>query len=388
MHPNPRTLRQRIMDSWPATVALDRLVRRRDVWVASSPAERDALFRLRHTVYAEEQGDTGGHVEDGRFIAPGDHDPECILIGWGPRDAPVATARVQTWAPGGVPADYARDHELHRFEGFERLRVSHVGYLMLHRDLRSSLRGLGFVLGAMELAARVNRPNILFAHAAPGLLARYQRLGFRTYGAPIFSSTRGPEVPLCITADPTWLRSSASLWSPVLLQLLAEGVLTPSPSAHRTPFEVADHPADPNRLREAWQRPHRLSGLSLQASAAILRHARRFEVRPGVGLHIERFVEKDLYLLVDGTVRREVGPRIIDHKGPGSLLGLDAWMRPGSRHRHTVRTVTGATIVALSGRRLRQLCAGQSAIAREVGALLPRPARSGSPPLSPEVSLV
>jgi|GEM_PF-4138231 len=391
MHPTTRSLRQRISQSWPATVLLDALYRRDDVWIATTPAERDAVFRLRHAVYAEEQGDTGGHIDHGRFIAPGDHDPECILIGCGPRHAPEATVRVHTWEPGCVPPDYARNHALRRFEGIDRLRVSHVGYLMLKPSLRSSLRGLGFVLGAMELAGRTARPDILFAHAAPGLLARYERFGFRTYGAPVFSSTRGPEVPLCITADRAWLRASASLWAPVILQLVDEGVIAESPTRLRSPFETADRPSDPERLREAWQRPHALSALSLDASRAVLRHARRFEVRPGVCLHIEGFVEKDLILVVDGTVRRERGQRVVDHKGPGSLLGVEAWMEPGSRHRHTVRTVTGATILTLSGRRLRKLCARHPILSAELGALLDhrRPATPTAPSsLPPEVSLV
>ncbi len=357
--PPAKSWSQRILRSWPATVALDRIARRTDLWLAETDAEREALLRLRYRIYAEEQGDGGGilDLKDGCFVAPGDDEPGVILIGFGPRLAPLGTVRVQTWAPGCVPEDYARDHELHRFDGIERSRVAQVGYLMLDRSIRGSLKGLGYVLGAMDFAARTLRPDLLFAHAAPGLVGPYKRLGFRTYGARPFGSSRGLEVPLAIVPHLQWLRTSACLWAPVLLELYRDGVIAAASDSMLAPFAASVVHTDRRRVSDAWQAvpTHDLSALSPTVAEWVQSRASVYEVGPGVTLTVQDFFGADVMLLTSGSVQLEQDGTILDRRWAGAVLGEEAWHSSRSRRACTIRTTSTVTFLNFRGGDLRRL---------------------------------
>lgn len=368
--PQPGTLpriSQCLQQTWAFALALDRLARRSDVWLAETPEELAALQRLRLEVYCREQGDSGGTVVDGRLVVAGDDSPSALLIGCGPRTAPTGTVTVHTWDPGEVPADYARDHGLHRFEGIEALRVAHVGHLMMHRSLRGSRASLGFIIGAMEVAARASRPDVLFAHAAPGLLARYRRLGFRTFGASAFGSTRGIELPLAFVPEPGWLRRSACLWAPVVLRLVREGVLAAADRDLLQPFATPAVGDTPEALRQLWVRSgdHALAGLGPTLAGLVLERSVALSVGPGVPLKVEGFVSGDLQLLVGGEVQVEQAGRVLGRCGPGALIGLAAWAEGHGRQSLTVRAIRPTTLINVRGGSLRRLLQRDPGLAEE-----------------------
>lgn len=367
-------LGQRLQQTWAFALAMDRLARRSDVWVAETAEERAALQRLRLEVYGREQGDAGGRVVGDRFVVAGDELPSALLIGCGPRTAPTGTVTVHTWGPGEVPADYARDHGLHRFAGIEALRVAHVGHLMMHRSLRGSRASLGFIIGAMEVAARASRPDVLFAHAAPGLLARYRRLGFRTFGAPAFGSTRGIELPLAFVPEPGWLRRSACLWAPVVLRLVREGVLAAADPALLAPFATPVVGATPEALRQLWIQAggHALAGLGPELAGLVLQRSVGLTVGTGVPLKVEGFVSADLQLLIAGEVQVEQGGRVLGRCGPGALIGLAAWAEGHGRQALTVRAVQPTTLINVRGGSLRRLLQREPRLAAEWAAVAGR----------------
>jgi hypothetical protein len=90
------------------------------VHIAESNAEREAVFRFRYSVYAEELGRKLGNADHGRRRVHDEEDDKAytLLLYTAAEDRSLTgTIRLRHWRPAEVPAKDWEAFSMERFEG-------------------------------------------------------------------------------------------------------------------------------------------------------------------------------------------------------------------------------------------------------------------------------
>src|SRR5262249_57485470 len=107
---------------------------------ATTPEEREAIFRFRYDVYVRElKYNYAADHERGRLEQEEDGKPYTTLLYTGDARRVTSCVRLRVWEPGQVPARDFQALSLELFPGIERLRVAQVGRLLVHPPLRRKL---------------------------------------------------------------------------------------------------------------------------------------------------------------------------------------------------------------------------------------------------------
>lgn len=166
--------------------------------LATTPAERRAIARLRYQIYVEEQGDARPDADHDARVVWSSIDDEAGTLHYyaGSPERPAGSLRVRVWAAGRAPADVRERYGLARIPGADRVAGCDNTFLMFRR----SLRGTAAVAAMLSTAARdvVDRfgCHLVFATCSPGQLPIYQARGFRTYAWAIADRSFGLQVPI------------------------------------------------------------------------------------------------------------------------------------------------------------------------------------------------
>jgi GNAT superfamily N-acetyltransferase len=86
-----------------------------DVRFASSPAEREAVFRLRYDVYVEELRMFGRVADHGSRRLEDEHDPQSRLLVAALDGEPVGTMRLTWGADAPFPREFVETYAIDRF---------------------------------------------------------------------------------------------------------------------------------------------------------------------------------------------------------------------------------------------------------------------------------
>ncbi len=209
---------------------------------ASTPEEREEIFKFRYRVYAQELRKGLAGIDHARKRYADELDEHGFLLY--ARDQVsgqiVGTVRRNDLAGGRLPAKLAeRLHLGPMIEAFGEDRVSYSSAFMVDPTFRG--RTVASLLAMGSYRDGVNRGVFLDVCIAElGLVHLYHQLGYRTYGAPFRTYQGGGlRVPLVLCAfDGPWLEK------------------VESPFRHLLPSVKDDRGAAAGRLRAAYSGWH------------------------------------------------------------------------------------------------------------------------------------
>jgi hypothetical protein len=350
------------------TRLLSTLSRIAPVHIARTPEERAAVFRMRYRVYVEEQRDLrfpGTNHALREIRQPDDDEPTTTLFYTGTPPDITGTLTVHVLDPRRLPDGFHADYSLDRFQSLDDRPLAHVGFLMTERTLRGTAEVLALTSGAVAHVVKNHQVEIMFSVCAPGLLRSYQRFGLRPYGAAVFSSHRGMQIPVAgVTADLDHVRRCASPWYPTLSKLGAEGRLPRREFASLLPaFGRSGVELDPARVCarvEAAMARHPipvLASLPEGTRRRLLRGGFIFDVARDLAMMVEGLVNRDVFIILDGRLAVYRGGRLLATLGPGEVIGEIAFFSDSGQRAASVRSRAAGQVLHLSHGFLRRLAA-------------------------------
>ena len=282
---------------------------------ATTPEERQAIYRFRYSVYVEELGrELGGADHTKKTVS--DHDDEMdfsIHLCTGGLDALTGSVRVRAWAPGRIPDE---DFELLSMELFPDIRnqaVSELGRLMIRPTMRGKLV-LPSLARAVYKTAVEKGCDLSFCYCAPGLVQHYRKLGFRPYAAPLVPTVDGMHVGLiAVLSDASYLRRMSSPVAGLVKKYYGPGKRRPfklESLGDVLDLQAAPVEMQPDRiwdevqqefLHEEQDTPSFLESLSESSVKLMTRKGFIIDVKQGTLVTKEGYGEREMFIILDGV---------------------------------------------------------------------------------------
>lgn len=344
---------------------------------AKTEAERAAVYRLRYEVYLEELGkteETADH-ENRRLRDPEDDDPDTVILYAGSAEKPTGTARLQVWRPGRIPPRDAEMLSTHLFAGIENLTTGISGRLIARNDARGSLMVPALIFAGyrtfVEHGGQMN-----FAWCAPGLVHSYRRLGYRTYTSRLIHYDDGVRVPLvAVPSDLSWFERMHSPLTPFVRQSFGPGK---RPVLDLTPFQglfdVAHQAveADPEIVCHALAQElqHAEAGtvplldkLTERSIQHLAKEGFLMEVDQGDLVTREGLVEREIYVVLEGSFALENDGRTLRVATPGDVMGWVSFFLDSGRRVVSIRALSQGRLFVLRRKFLDDLEKSDPALA-------------------------
>lgn len=351
------------MRSYLESVLFDRVLRPRNpARIARTQAEREAVYRFRHRVYASEQSDLDHPELDAAkqwIHSPIDDDPATTIYYLGTPERVLGTARIRVWEAGAVPAEIRELHSLDLLPESERVRVGDIKMVMLDPELRGAHVGAAMLVNALIDSMRGRPVDLWFAIAAPGLLRRYHMLGFDPHGGRFLCSHRGLEVSILgLIGDLAELERRKS---PIHRALRRAKVPQGGPNVERWRAiirgdrTVCSDGREIQREISQTRSGDALHGLSARALEIIANAGLILELADGDRLIHGGFIGKELYVILDGKIATERDGERLGVRERGQTIGEIALL-DGRGYRTASCTAVGTTrVLGLRPALLRRL---------------------------------
>ena len=352
------------------------------VHVATTEAEREAIFRFRYEVYAAELGRKLGNADHTRrrLHDAEDDRPYTVLLYVPGEDGPAGTMRIRHWEPGAVPAKDREAFSMERFAGFERLRTAELGRLMVNADQRGRQGFVSLACAAFQLLAGELGTDAAFANCATGLVRYYRLIGLRTYNGRLVSTPDGIEVPLVVfPSDRAYMAQVGSLVTPFVDAFFGDG------SGRRPPLDLApfaellDDAATPVQFDPAavWNRVQGeveaaagreglLESLSPDTVHKLSQKGFLVTIPAGELLTEKGLGQREMFVVLDGVFEVFDGDRRLRVLSRGDLIGEIAFFGTAGRRTASVRASSEGQVLVLRRRFIDELREKDPACAADI----------------------
>ncbi|MBK8095180.1 MAG: cyclic nucleotide-binding domain-containing protein [Verrucomicrobiaceae bacterium] len=176
------------------------------ILVATTPEEKEAVYRLRYECYVEELGWKYDKADQSAKTLRDDMDDSAVIYYAEDKGKVVATYCVHFGQGLVIPDKWRTHYDLDRFAEFPQECLSFSSRLIVTAEYRSTMVVPKMLVTAyMESWRRGTRFNFCFCR--PRLIDLYERLGFIRYKENIFEPTQGymsPMVLMSEDADHLW----------------------------------------------------------------------------------------------------------------------------------------------------------------------------------------
>ncbi len=346
--------------------------------LASTDAEREALYRLRYEIYVEEMGIFGAVAdhERRRFIDP--HDATARLMYATADDAVIGTLRLNFGADAPFSDEFVLTYGLDRF----RPVVSDAQMVVLTRFMvRKDVRGTPLPFHMISEAARITMAEgaeIALCDCQPHLINLYSRLGFRSYDCPVYNDPEfGIMVPLAfIMGDLDYLQRIRSPLRAVMAQRPEDAETTRrilarlGTAAVRSTKaeEAADHWSDIYGLlnERAASTARLFDGLSEDEVQAVAARGHVIECAPGDRIIRQGQPARTVFVVLSGSLEVRSEDHLIGVKTPGDVVGELAFLLARRRTADVYAGAEGARVLSLDEQKFRQFVETPSHTAAQV----------------------
>jgi predicted GNAT family N-acyltransferase len=221
-------------------------------WLASTPEEKLAAYRLRYQVYVGEQNKNYPEADHVAMTLSDELDEEADLILIGTDDRVVGTVRGNYFDSRATCQRYAGYFEISRFSEVDPAHIAVGSRMASHPAYRHGVvRELLFE--SMYSRALVLRTELCLIACAPALRPLYERYGFREYLAPIHDAVVGPlHRMLLVLHDLEYLQRMSSPYARIALE---HRVIACSHAARPALYRLLED--NTNRRRDESPRDHR-----------------------------------------------------------------------------------------------------------------------------------
>jgi predicted GNAT family N-acyltransferase len=338
-----------------------------DVGEATTPEEKEAVYRFRYSVYVEEMGryqDTADH-EGRRLVEPEDETSWIFYAREG--DDVVGTARL-SWGAHGFSERQVDEYSLEAFLA----EVPHEHLAIGERVMVTPrLRGTGLVDDLLAVRGEVavaNDVRIQFSCCEPHLLSLYLGQGRRTYAEKnINSPEAGYLIPLIVFPQGTDVladRADGTL-PDCVTQVLSGGggaVLSPLMTS-ATDYE--------NQIRATLheieaQDVSAFHGFDDDEVERCLARSNVIECSVGDRVLKKGGVARNVFVVLAGTLEVRDGDRVVGVLREGDVFGEMAFLLEQPRWADTYAVADGTRVLSLSEHTLRQMIADDPTLAAKL----------------------
>lgn len=343
--------------------------------IATTPEEREAIYRLRYEIYAVENGFRAqGHAD---YRAWEDvSDVKAVHLCATTNGELVGALRTLYGADAAIPNDLHEAYELARFAAVVPLeKIAVTSRFALKPEHRAGMAALQLFVESARIQ-RERGVELSFGDAPLNLVSFYCALGFRTYAAPYHHPVAGTLVPFVLPAgDLPHLRQ---IRSPLLaLADDSESALDEkTKSLRELLFAQAPVRGAKSHAARFWEDLHAalgpspfdkgpLAGLTAAELRSLLGQSYVVDWPGGKTLLQSGHPVTERWLLLSGQVEVNGDP-----VPPFSVIG-GAFPEGGQRHSISARIGTaGARLLSLDERKLKQLLAATSRTSERIRSAL------------------
>ncbi len=341
---------------------------------ARSDADRDAIYRIRYDIYADEMGYRfPGADHAGRRLVEPVTRPTRLLMA---EDGGELVGTLQFhW--GGECAFTEEEQRIYRLADFMPV-VGAMGIMIASRFMtRPSHRAgdlPGEMLDAMYRFGLENGARLLFCDCRPHLINTYLRLGFRSYARTYNDPIAGLLAPLVLVMDDLdhlarmrsrFLRLTDG-WSPrpeIRSRILAMLPQATQVQLLSNPSGAPDWSGIQNTLAdEAEGHVSIFQGLAPEEIARLIEMSPVITCAPGDKIVGQDMAERSVFVVLDGAVEVQRDGAFIALLPRGSVFGEVAFLLGIDRTADVV-AAGEARVIALRERALNELIASESKIA-------------------------
>ncbi len=333
---------------------------------AASPADRDAVFRLRYRIYVEEMGYDFGATPDQRLP---DNPPRNNRLLMAEQEGDLVGTLAIDWG-GDLPFG-AEDREVYQLDRFlavvppERLQI--VTRFMSTPEARAG-QVPELLLDAMLRFALEQGVAAIFLDCRPHLINAYMRLGFRPYAPTASHPIPGILVPLVLLLDGhahllkvrSRFATLAQSRAPDLARLTRLAALLPTTSPIQT--LVANATDWPALAAALGRQAELLEGLEEAEVKQLLDQGTVVACSPGQPIVVQGSGDRTVFLLLEGLAEVWRDGDAVGIVGPGGTFGEVALLTGRPRIADVV-AATQCRVLALRDKTLAALVEGHSALA-------------------------
>ncbi len=347
------------------------LSRFENVHRATTPEEKEAVYRFRYEVYAEEFGrELGSPDHEQRIVRDADDDRSTTTILYtGTPDHITGTVRIRHWAPGHVPHHDFDELSMDLIPGVERLGTGEIGRLMVKRGMRGKLIVASLVRASYEVFVGEHATDLVFCYCSPGLVDYYRSIAMRAFGGRMIHAPDGVMIPLlAVTSDVAYYRQERSFLMPLVRRYFGPGKrsrldlepflpLFENGNGIETKAEIVASTATAALFstQAGASSSNFLLQLPEDARDALLRRGFLLDVPSGTLMTREGFAETELYLVLDGDFEAEAGGFDCGTIRRGEIFGEDGFLSTDHRRRLSVRARRDSRVLVLRGRSIEKL---------------------------------
>lgn len=348
------------------------LSRMEKVHPAVTREELDAIYRFRYTIYVEElDREIGGVDHERRMVRDEDDEKEGTLhLYAGSVNEIVGALRIRIWEPGDIPDYDFHTFSLELFPGIERLRVAEIGRFMISRTIRGRLVLLSIMQEAYKQLAGEKKVDLTFLYCRPGLVRYYRKFGARPYSGKLVDAPEGMEVPMVAAlSDYAYFKAIGSPMAPLVKKYFGPGKRKPidlDPYKGLFDNELLPVETDPNLVWERLQRnfiQEQEKGKSTSFVESLPKRTLKklsdngfiISIPEGTLATREGHVEKEMYIILEGTFEVFSGNHVFAILEKGDLFGEVAFFRESGRRSASVRALTDGRLLVLRRNLMKEL---------------------------------
>jgi len=340
------------------------------VSVATTPEEREAIYRFRYHVYVEELKRDYPDADHERKWLRDDVDEHdyAVNLYMGPLDQIVGAVRLLIWPAGQIPKHYHQLFSMEIFPGIDDLVTSEIGRLMVKPSVRGKTVFPALINAMYEHLVRMDS-QLSFLYCVPGLVKHYRRnLGTRPYRGRLIQAGSSVGIPMVIVvSDSDHFAQSGAIVSELSKKYFDSGQ---RPRLDVSRFaDILDGDAVPIELDEAavWDQfqqqlfedassvPTFLSSLSEDAVRTLTTSGFILNLSTGDLVAKSGTEEREVYVILNGLFEVIDQDQRLAILEKGDLFGEIAFFTESGQRSASVRAVSNGQVLVLRRNFLKEL---------------------------------
>jgi predicted GNAT family N-acyltransferase len=342
------------------------------VKVAETAEEREAIYRQRYSIYAEELHVYESLADHERKILTDDNDAASRLVYARIGNDVVGTIRVQLVSDASLPDLYRATFHVDEFVGtvpYERMGV--ISRFMVNKPYRHTNVAFALMRAVLEVVLR-DGVQLLFLDCSPHLVNLYLSLGFRTYTSNYHSVDLGVVVPMVgVLPDLDHLARIRSPLLPLMQQYVTRAdVPSWTKSILPTDSGMRSEQADVERY---WSQAYALlteksqggfsvlDGLSEEQIKLLLARGHVIDCAQGELVIRKGMISHGIFMVLSGVVEVRNEARVLAVLGQGEVFGEMGFLLASPRSADVYALSERVRILSLDEQILQKLIQSDAA---------------------------
>ena len=326
--------------------------------IATTDAERRAIFRLRYEIYVEEMKIFGAVADHTLRLLADTNDPDARLMYAAVDGEVVATLRLNMGKDAPFSDEFNKTYSLGRF----RQAVADEQIMVLTRFMvKKEHRGSSIAFRMIAQVARIGLDEgieLAFCDCQPHLIRFYNRIGFRGYECPVYDDPEfGIMVPLVfVYGDVPYLKANRSPVHAIIAAGSTDaemgrrivGMLGHAPVRSSEDVRVSDH------SKALYEAPF-FEGLEPEEVQAVASWGYVIDCTAGDRVIRQGQTQHNVFVVLSGSLEVCGGDNLVTEVKTGDVVGETSFLLSTNRATDVYAGSQGACVLSLDEQRFRRM---------------------------------